>query len=127
MQIKVTEKHIKNGVPENCNLCAVSLALAEALFLDSHSVEVYPDHIRGVGYRFRFRSLDSDCGRLSYTMSDSDRDVVDSFIKEFVVETKFSADSIIENALNENISLSKVRYRDNKLLNSVTYTFVKIF
>ena len=83
MQIKVTEKHIKNGVPENCNLCAVSLALAEALFLDSHSVEVYPDHVRGVGYRFRFRSLDSDCGRLSYTMSDSDRDVVDSFIKEF--------------------------------------------
>ena len=83
MQIKVTEYHIKNGVPENCNLCAVSLALAEALFLDSHSVEVYPDHVRGVGYRFRFRSLDSDCGRLSYTMSDSDRDVVDSFIKEF--------------------------------------------
>ena len=43
-----------------------------------------------------------------------------NFIKEFVVKTNKSVDKIIRNALNENISLSKVKDSDDKLLIAVT-------
>ena len=43
-----------------------------------------------------------------------------SFIKEFVVQTKLDTDKLIENALNENISISKVKNTNDKLLIAVT-------
>jgi hypothetical protein len=33
MLIKVTESHIKNGIKEDCNGCAIALALSEAGFI----------------------------------------------------------------------------------------------
>ena len=90
MQINVTEYHIKNGIPENCHLCAVSLAIAEALrklgtYIGFDSVEIFPDHRRGSGYRFCIKTLQSKeiYSGSDYTISDSDRNKVDSFIKEF--------------------------------------------
>jgi hypothetical protein len=90
MKINVTENHIKNGVPENCHLCAVSLAIAEALrnlgtYIGLDSIEISTDHTRDSGYRFRIKTLHSKdvYSGSDYTISDSDRDRVDSFIKEF--------------------------------------------
>lgn len=39
MKIKVTEDHIKNGQPENCEGCAIALALKEKL--SNYDVGVY--------------------------------------------------------------------------------------
>ena len=43
-----------------------------------------------------------------------------NFIKEFVVESKASSVKIVENALNEGISLSSLRGSNNKLLIAIT-------
>ncbi len=43
-----------------------------------------------------------------------------SFIKEFVVETNLNRDKLIENALNENISISPLKNTQNQLLIAVT-------
>ena len=43
-----------------------------------------------------------------------------NFIKEFVVESKISVKKIIQNALNEGISLSPLENSNNKLLFAVT-------
>ena len=90
MKINVTENHIKNGVPENCHLCAVSLAIAEALrnlgtYIGLDSIEIFTDFTRDSGYKFRIKTLHSKdvYSGSDYTISDSDRDRVDSFIKEF--------------------------------------------
>ena len=43
-----------------------------------------------------------------------------NFVKEFVVESKICSDKIVQNALNEGISISELRGSDNKLLIAVT-------
>ena len=47
MKIKVKEEHIKNGQPENCENCAVALAVKDSLKASSVSVTVnhYDDSV----------------------------------------------------------------------------------
>ena len=40
MKIQVTEEHIKNGQPENCEGCAIALAVRDSLKADSVSVTI---------------------------------------------------------------------------------------
>ena len=43
-----------------------------------------------------------------------------NFIKEFVVQIKTSANKIIEDAVGENISISKIKDSENQLLIAIT-------
>ena len=47
MKIKVKDEHIKNGQPENCNNCAIALAVKDSLNCSSVSVTVnsYDDSV----------------------------------------------------------------------------------
>ena len=49
-----------------------------------------------------------------------------SFIKEFVVETNLNRDKLIEDALNENISISPLKNTQNQLLIAVTEKRTKV-
>ena len=44
MKIQVTEEHIKNGQPENCEGCAIALAVKDSLKADSVSVTTDCDY-----------------------------------------------------------------------------------
>ena len=113
MKIQVTEKHIRKGIPENCKRCAIALALQDALegynpfdvrVVDNFEMQDYdwvgsqitpyglndalpptsPSKIEG-GFGFAFReSLSGNVYQwTSYTMSHTDADNVNNFIKEF--------------------------------------------
>ena len=105
MEIQVTEKHIKKGIPTNCKKCAIALALQDALegynIFDVRGMEDAspsnaspPSKIEG-GFGFTFGETpsgnfdfilfhSSDVYQwASYTMSHTDADNVNNFIKEF--------------------------------------------
>ena len=88
MKIQVTEKHIRKGVPEHCNQCAISLALQDALEgYNLFEVEVITDYNNYNNGQFKFNlkeHLSTDKFQFTdYTISQTDAVNVNHFINEF--------------------------------------------
>ena len=85
MKIQVTEKHILKGIPENCEKCAMALALQDALEgYNLFNVEVTTDAANGE-FKFRFEEHlnEKDSQYTSYTILKTDEINVNHFINEF--------------------------------------------
>ena len=77
MKIKVKEEHIKNGQPENCENCAVALAVKDNLKADKVSVTVngFDDSVEISAW--------IDGNRKYITINDSDQLEVNDFVDIF--------------------------------------------
>ena len=86
MKIQVTEKHILKGIPENCEKCAIALALQDALEgYNLFDVRVITDEDVSGKFKFSFRESVS-CNVYQwtdYTISQTDAVNVNRFINEF--------------------------------------------
>ena len=88
MKIQVTEKHILKGIPENCEKCAMALALQDALEgYNLFDVEVTTRDYNSITGEFKFRFEEhlneKDSQYTSYTISKTDEINVNHFINEF--------------------------------------------
>ena len=88
MKIQVTEKHILKGIPENCEKCAMALALQDALEgYNLFDVEVTTRDYNSITGEFKFRFEEhlneEDSQYTSYTISKTDEINVNHFINEF--------------------------------------------
>ena len=88
MKIQVTEKHILKGIPENCEKCAMALALQDALEgYNLFDVEVTTRDYNSITGEFKFRFEEhlneEDSQFTSYTISKTDEINVNHFINEF--------------------------------------------
>ena len=77
MKIKVKEEHIKNGQPENCENCAVALAVRDSLNCSDVSVTVnnYDDSVEISAW---INGVRNNIGII-----DSDQIEVNSFVEDF--------------------------------------------
>ena len=90
MKIQVTEKHIRKGIPDNCEKCAIALALQDALegynLFDVEIITDYENNNYNKG-KFKFNlteHLSVDEFKLTkYTISKTDEINVNNFINEF--------------------------------------------
>lgn len=76
MKIKVKEEHIKNGQPENCENCAVALAVKDSLKADSVSVTTDCDENIEISAWFNGE-------RNNIVINDSDQIEVNHFVDDF--------------------------------------------
>ena len=87
MKIQVTEKHIRNGIPDNCTKCAIALALQDALEgYNLFDVEVITNDNHNEGkFKFTFEEHlnERDSHNTQYTISKTDERNVNHFINEF--------------------------------------------
>ncbi len=77
MKIKVKEEHIKNGQPENCENCAIALAVRDSLNCSDVSVTVngYDDSVE-ISAWFNGE-------RNNIVINDSDQLEVNDFVEDF--------------------------------------------
>tara|TARA_R110002012_G_scaffold319514_1_gene540457 strand:- start:82 stop:408 length:327 start_codon:yes stop_codon:yes gene_type:complete len=77
MKIKVKEEHIKNGQPENCENCAIALAVRDSLNCSNVSVTVnsYDDSVEISAW--------IDGVRNNIGISLGDQSEVNSFVEDF--------------------------------------------
>lgn len=76
MKIKVKDEHIKNGQPENCEYCAIALAIKDSLKASSVSVSVNDDSVEISawinGVRNNIGIIDSDQIEVNHFVEDFD-------------------------------------------------------
>ena len=77
MKIKVKEEHIKNGQPENCENCAIALAVRDSLNCSDVSVTVnsYDDSVEISAW---INGVRNNIG-----ISNDDQEEVNSFVEDF--------------------------------------------
>ena len=80
MKIQVKEEHIKNGQPENCENCAVALAVKDSLKADSVSVTTDCDDNIEISAWFNKLGYKK---QKDIIIMDSDRIQVNHFVEAF--------------------------------------------
>ena len=75
MKIKVKEEHIKNGQPENCENCAIALAVRDSLNCSDVSVTVNGDSVEISAWVNGVRN--------NIGIIDSDQIEVNNFVEDF--------------------------------------------
>ena len=75
MKIKVKEEHIKNGQPENCEGCAIALAIKDSLKASSVSVSVNGDSVEISAW---INGVHNNIGIIN-----DDQEEVNSFVEDF--------------------------------------------
>jgi len=98
MKIQVTEEHIKNGQPENCEGCAIALAVRDSLKADSVSVTINSND--NVEISSWSKDLHYDVGII-----DSSQGEVNHFVEDFDSYYEWDGDKSINTS-----ELDKVVY-----------------
>ena len=93
MKIQVREEHIKNGQPENCERCAVALAVKDSLKADSVSVTTDCDDNIEISAWFDKLKTPQDI-----SIMDSDQIQVNHFVEDF--DSHYEYDYLLFKSIN---------------------------
>ena len=93
MKIQVREEHIKNGQPENCERCAVALAVKDSLKADSVSVTMDCDENIEISAWFDKLKTPQDL-----SIMDSDQIQVNHFVEDF--DSHYEYDYLLFKSIN---------------------------
>ena len=122
IKIQVKDKHIENGIPENCYLCAVALAIDEKLsskFKLDYTPEIYGKGNTGYALKLAIkRSNPYQTNFPNTQISMEDQETVDDFIFDFDNENEvqpFDFDIEISNTVLKKMKLFEKQER--KLFN----------